>query len=131
MALVLVVEDDDDIRFTIVRILERAGHDAIAVSDGLAGLRALREHRPDLLVTDLDMPGLNGVQLCERAAAEGQLDDVPVLVVSGGLLPGDESLPRVPGAHALRKPFLRQDFLAAVDRALLATGATASPRAAT
>ncbi|GGJ85916.1 hypothetical protein GCM10010123_14430 [Pilimelia anulata] len=111
MALIIVAEDDDDLRPVIIRVLERAGHEVVAVPDGGAGLAALRERRPDVLVTDLDMPVLTGSQMCAAAAAEGLLDGVAVMVVSGALPRGAHPFDALPTNTILRKPFTGSDLL--------------------
>lgn len=124
MAVVLVAEDDADIRFIVVRVLERAGYEVDSVADGLAGLDALRRRRPDLLITDLDMPGLSGEDMCQQASAEGVLDDVPILIISGALRPGDTRAAGMGAADVLLKPFVGGELLEIVGRLL--RGARAS-----
>lgn len=124
MAVVLVAEDDADIRFIVVRVLERAGYEVDAVPDGLAGLDALRRRRPDLLITDLDMPGLSGEDMCQQASSEGALDDVPILIISGALRPGDPRVTGMGAADVLLKPFVGGELLESVGRLL--RGARAS-----
>ncbi len=72
MSLILVVEDDDDIRDYLVLRLERLGHDVVAAADGQSGLELAELRRPDLVVTDWAMPRLTGIELC--AALRDQPD---------------------------------------------------------
>lgn len=118
MGRLLVAEDDADIRFIVVRVLERAGHQVDAVADGVHGLAALRRARPDLLITDLDMPRLGGEEMCRRAAAEGILTDVPILIISGAMQPGDTRPIEIGAADVLLKPFVGDELLASVERLL-------------
>ncbi|GHB85426.1 transcriptional regulatory protein CseB [Streptomyces cirratus] len=78
-ARVLLVEDDDLIRRSFSIALERYGYDVRAVSDGLAGLEAFREHDFDLLILDVMLPGLDGIGLCRRVR---ETSLVPVLMMS-------------------------------------------------
>jgi CheY-like chemotaxis protein len=76
--------------------------------------RVAREHHPDVVLTDLDMPGLTGLQLCAAIRAEPVLTDVPVGILSGSLHPGD---PRAGEAHACGvwlKPCPNAELVAAV-----------------
>lgn len=118
MTTLVVAEDDDDIRAIVVRVLTRAGYAVLEAADGAAALRAVREHGPDVVVSDIDMPEMSGVDLCLRLRAEPATKDLPVIFISGSLIPGD-TRPVDAGATAvLRKPFLPRDLLACVEAAL-------------
>lgn len=121
MALIVVADDDDDLRALVVRILQRDGHTVIEAADGVAAWDAVRTHRPDAVVTDIDMPGMSGTEVCAAVRADPQVKDLPVLLVSGSILPGD-SRPAEAGATALlKKPFARGDLTACLN-AVLADG---------
>lgn len=60
--LVLIIDDDEDIRFILRRALESAGYQVREASDGAAGLKRFREQRPDLVMTDIIMPEREGVE---------------------------------------------------------------------
>jgi two-component system, OmpR family, KDP operon response regulator KdpE len=79
LPLILVVDDDPSIRQTLVRELALAGYDAIAAADGVAGGELFAERRPDLVITDLAMPNMNGIELCRQLRKVSQ---VPILVLS-------------------------------------------------
>jgi len=118
MALVLVAEDDDDIRYIMVRTLERAGHAVRAVPDGAAALDMLRRDRPDLLLTDIDMPRLTGDELIRRARAEGLLAGMAVVIVSGSMQLGDPRAGDLRATGVLLKPFVGRELVGCVDDAL-------------
>lgn len=121
MAVVLIAEDNADVRHVLTRMFTRAGFTAWATSDGLAALRAARERQPDVVVTDLDMPGMNGLELCQAIRADPDLTDVPVGILSGSLQHGD---PRAADAHACGvwlKPFAGAELVSAV-QALIDAG---------
>jgi CheY-like chemotaxis protein len=89
VAKILVVDDDDNMRRLIRTILERRGHQVSEARDGLEGLARVEENHPDLVVTDVVMPGIGGLALL----AELQRRQVPpkVLMVSGKRFqPADE-----------------------------------------
>jgi DNA-binding response OmpR family regulator len=117
---ILVIDDDDDTRGLVAELLGRAGHAVEQASNGRAGLRALHEAPPDLVVLDVTMPELDGWQTLERIR---DLSDVPVLMLTGH---GAE-LERVRGLQAgaddyLVKPFGRQELVARVQALLRRTG---------
>jgi DNA-binding response OmpR family regulator len=113
---VLVVDDDADIRGLVCTLLERAGFDAIRAENGEDGLKKFYSARPDLVVLDVTMSGLDGIKTLERIRV---LSDVPVLMLTGK----DAELDKV---HALRsgaddyvtKPFGRQELVARVEALL-------------
>src|SRR4051794_32868541 len=113
---VLVVEDDDDVRGLVTTVLERAGLTAVGANDGREGLRKFYELRPDLVVLDVAMPGLDGWQTLERIR---ELGDVPVLMLTASA----EELDKVRGLNLgaddyLTKPFGRQELVARVEAIL-------------
>jgi CheY-like chemotaxis protein len=122
---IVVAEDHEDIRFVVQRALERAGHQVVATPDGAAALDAVRKYRPDVVVTDLDMPHMSGLDLCRAIRADAQLRHIPVLLASGSLLPGDERAAEVGVSATLLKPFLPAQLLAQVAALLPPAAATA------
>ncbi len=118
VALLVVAEDDADIRSIMVRVLRRGGHEVVEAADGAAALEAVRAHRPEAVVTDIDMPAMTGAELCEAIRADDGLRDLPVIFVSGSLMPGD-TRPVDAGATAmLAKPFKPADLTGCLDKAL-------------
>jgi signal transduction histidine kinase/FixJ family two-component response regulator len=105
MASVVVAEDNLEHQHVMAAAVRRLGHDVILTPDGRAGLDAVREHRPDLVIADLDMPHLDGLQLCERLHADPDLARIPVVLVTAYLSPGDPQLDTARVAAVVRKPF--------------------------
>jgi two-component system response regulator MprA len=113
---VLVVEDDQEIADVLRRTLRGEGHEVRSAGDGAEALRVAAEFIPDLVVLDLGLPKLDGVEVCRRLRAES---DVPILILTARTETGD----RVEGLDSgaddyLVKPFERQELLARL-RALL------------
>lgn len=120
MAKILVVDDEPEVREILGEMLARAGHEVFRAADGEEGLRAFREHRPDLVVTDLLMPVRGGLSLIVEMR---EVDpEARVLAISGGGPRGNlnflDTARALGGVETLRKPFRRAEFLAAVDRTL-------------
>jgi CheY-like chemotaxis protein len=80
---ILVVDDEPDQRFLLRRIFERAGHDVSDATDGAAALRAVRESAPDLVVTDVMMPVMDGVELIQCLRGDPETAHIPILAASG------------------------------------------------
>ena len=78
---VLLVEDDDDNRELMAEVLEASGYSVLSASSGQDGLKALSEHSVDVLVTDIGMPGMGGLEVAR--AAKAIAPQVPVVVVTG------------------------------------------------
>ena len=76
---ILVVDDDPRVASTIERVLRPEGYDVDIALGGLAALRRAREHRPDLVVLDVMMPGVDGLEVCRQLRAE---DDLPILLLT-------------------------------------------------
>ena len=119
MATIVLAEDEEDIRLVIVRLLQRAGHAVIATVDGVAALAAVRESRPDVVITDVGMPRMNGFDLCRAIRADPQLHDLPVLVVSGAVLVDDPEAVDAGVSSVLTKPFRLPAFLSQVEDLLV------------
>ena len=81
-AVILIIEDDYYLRTGLRRVLEGAGYEVVESTDGQAGLAAFAARRPDLVLTDLMMPGMNGFDTCARLREIPDADFVPVLVVT-------------------------------------------------
>ncbi|MDI6104792.1 response regulator [Actinoplanes sp. NEAU-A12] len=80
---ILVVDDEPDLRFILRRVFARAGHEVAEAGDGAAALASVRESPPDLVVTDMMMPVMSGVELIRALRADPVTTAIPVLVVSG------------------------------------------------
>ena len=78
-----MVDDEPDQRFLLRRIFERAGHEVSDANNGAAALQAVRESAPDLVVTDVMMPVMDGVELIRCLRGDPATADIPVLAASG------------------------------------------------
>jgi two-component system response regulator MprA len=113
---ILVVDDDPRLAATLRRALAYEGYEVAVAADGAAALAAARAGPPDLVVLDVMLPGLDGVEVCRRLRAAG---DVPILMLTAR----DATADRVRGLDSgaddyLVKPFAYEELLARV-RALL------------
>ena len=78
---VLLVEDDDDNRELMAEVLATAGFEVVSAASGREGLRSLAERSVDVIVTDVGMPGMGGLELA--SAAKAVAPSVPIIVVTG------------------------------------------------
>jgi len=117
LPLVLVVEDEAALRETLAYNLEHAGYRVLTAADGRQGLALARREHPDLLVLDLMLPGLDGLEVTRRLRQEG--DDVLILMLTARADEVDRVLGLEFGADDyLTKPFSMRELLARV-KALL------------
>lgn len=120
MARILVIDDEDAVRTATRRSLERAGHEVLEASDGEAGLQLLAQAGADLVVTDIFMPGQDGIVTVRRIRKE--FPRVKVIAVSGGDSTGRMDLRRdaelLGAAMSLRKPFTPAELVGAVHAVL-------------
>lgn len=101
---VLVVDDEIEVRRMVVRCLKRAGFVTAEAGNGETALRLLREQTFDLLISDVQMPVMNGLELLE--AVQSECPAVPVVLVTGSLEVQDAPMARALGAFGLlKKPF--------------------------
>jgi DNA-binding response OmpR family regulator len=80
---IMVVADNADLRIGIARLLEKAGYLVDQAADGESALQAVRQRRPDVLLLDRDMPGLDGLEVCRRIKQDPACADLAILMVSG------------------------------------------------
>jgi CheY-like chemotaxis protein len=116
---ILVVDDEPDLRFILRRVFERAGHEVMDAGHGAQALERVRVALPDLVVTDIMMPVMDGVELIRRLRADPATATIPILAASS-----DGHLADAADA-VLPKPYVPDQLMAAAN-ALLAQKAEQS-----
>ena len=123
MLRILLIEDDAPIRGLLTRMLMGAGHEVIAAANGVEGLRLWREQGADLVLTDIQMPGLNGIEVMLQLRSYAP--KLPVIAVSGGTRSRDLDLLGTAGllgaVGLLQKPFTSAALTAAIAEAMKQT----------
>jgi two-component system, cell cycle response regulator CpdR len=114
MIRILLAEDDDSMRLYLARALERVGYEVVAVDRGTAALPLIERERFDLLLTDIVMPELDGIELAQQAAAIAP--DMRVMFITGFAAVALKAGRRAPEAKVLSKPFHLKDLVMEVDR---------------
>ncbi len=113
--LILIVEDHDAFRSMVQSILTDAGYRVIPATSGQSGLALARDHTPDLIITDLRMPGMSGHEFIERLKQEPEFVDTPVIVLSALTDPADTRRAMNHGADDyITKPVNAEDLLRSV-----------------
>jgi two-component system cell cycle response regulator CpdR len=114
MIRILLAEDDESMRIYLARALERVGYEVVAVDRGTAALPHLDSERFDLLLTDIVMPEMDGIELAQRAALIAP--DMRVMFITGFAAVALKAGKKAPDAKVLSKPFHLRDLVAEVDR---------------
>lgn len=126
MARVLVVDDDHTVREVVVSYLRAHDHEVVEAGDGESALRAMRDDPADLVVLDLMLPGIDGIEVCRRLRENG---DIPVVMLTAL---GEET-DRVMGLELgaddyVTKPFSPRELVLRVDSVLRRTHVPLAPR---
>ena len=121
--LILVADDDDDVRELVVFRLERAGYEVVTAADGEEAVALAIERRPDLCVLDVMMPRLDGYAATRRLREHDGLRDTPVLLLTASVQDAAVAEGMAAGAdHYVKKPFSPQELLDQVSAALSGDG---------
>lgn len=118
-ATVLCVDDDRIVLGFCSDALERHGFRTIVASDGTSGIELARRDRPDVILLDVMMPGMNGFDVCRRLRAEPSLRDTPIILLTASEDPDLAVKSREAGAtSSMRKPWSAGSVISAVEQAL-------------
>ncbi len=120
MARILIAEDDHSLRRFLAKALARAGHEVDAVGDGAAAEIAVGDAEYDVLIADIVMPGLDGIELARRAAATQPGMRIMFITGFAAVALKARQLAPHPDAKVLSKPFHLRDLVDEVDRMLAA-----------
>jgi two-component system, cell cycle response regulator CpdR len=119
MARILLAEDDDSMRTFLARAIEKAGHAVTSVDRGTAALPLIATGGYDLLLTDIVMPEMDGIELAQRAAALAP--KMQVMFITGFAAVAMNKRHQAPqNAKVLSKPFHLRDLVGEIDRLLAA-----------
>ena len=116
---VLIVEDDEASRYLAKRVVEHMGHEVMTATDGVDGLASARREHPDLLLLDLRMPGMNGLDVVREIRSDPSLRALPVIAVSANNSSEDREAALAAGCDDfVVKPYQPEDLRAAIRRRL-------------
>jgi len=119
MAHILIIDDSPTDVKIFSGVLERAGHRVSAFASAEAGIAAVREGKPDLILMDVIMPGMNGFQATRNLTRDPATSAIPVLIVTTKSMPTDRMWGMRQGARdVLVKPVSERDLVASVNKHL-------------
>lgn len=120
MAKIMVVDDDPDMRLVIKRLLEREGYKVLEAENGEKCLREAEEKKPDLILLDIMMPGLDGWEVCRMLKESSSTKSIRVSMLS--VRKEEEDIKKsFEYAHAdahIRKPAKREELISTIERLL-------------
>lgn len=112
---ILVIEDTEDNRRILRDLLTHAGFELIEASDGEQGIQMAAEHRPDLILMDIQLPVVDGYEATRRIKANPDLRHIPIIAVTSYALSGDEEKAAAAGCDGyIAKPFSPRQILAEI-----------------
>jgi len=110
---ILVIEDTEDNRRILRDLLTNAGFQVLEATDGERGVAAAVEHRPDLILMDIQLPVVDGYEATRRIKSDSNLRSIPIIAVTSYALSGDEAKARSAGCDGyIAKPFSPRQILA-------------------
>jgi DNA-binding response OmpR family regulator len=119
MATVLLAEDDADIRDLVAFKLRQVGHQVRAFDDGLSALASARDDRPDLVVLDIMMPGMSGLDVCRELRSDPVTSDLPIILLTARAQESDIETGFAVGADDyIVKPFSPRELASRVQAVL-------------
>jgi two-component system alkaline phosphatase synthesis response regulator PhoP len=116
---ILAADDENDILLLIRTALESAGHRVMTASNGMDALELIQEEKPDLIILDLMMPGMSGLEVLKKIKADETLGPTPVIMLTG-ISERDKIQEALDGGaeYYIVKPFEYNDLLGKVDLAM-------------
>ncbi len=116
---ILVIDDEDNLRFLVSKFLEMAGYAVTTAEDGDCGIKSAKNLQPDLILLDVMMPKKDGYQVAKELASDKKLSSVPIILMTGtSQVVGPGIQLSTPAKYKLAKPFSKEDLYEVVKKAL-------------
>jgi two-component system cell cycle response regulator DivK len=120
MATVLIVEDNPANLALAIFLLESAGHTVLSATDAEAGLTLARDQQPDLILMDIQLPGMDGLEATALLKRDDATSAIPVIALTALAMKGDEARIRAAGCDGyIAKPLAYKEFLATISTHLM------------
>src|ERR1700730_6575513 len=117
MPKILVIDDEADMRFAVRMLLERSGHSVVEAENGESALARIDEGRPDLVLLDMRLPGMDGIQILQKIREKQK--DLPIIMVTGyGNVELAEQAIQLGADHYLSKPFHNKELIEVIQQIL-------------
>ena len=125
MAKILVVDDEPDIVRVIKKIMESRGHSVFTAGDGKEALVAVTQQHPDVVILDVNLPTMDGFEVCKRLKSDEQTKHIPIVMITAAYVSVEDAQQgtQLGADEYVTKPFLREVLVHNVERLLPQTGA--------
>jgi DNA-binding response OmpR family regulator len=119
MAKIVVIDDDEDLQAFVEFHLKKGRHTVLAARNGFEGIELVEQHRPELIILDVMMPGLDGVDICKRLKRNEEIAQIPVIFLSAKR----KAVERIRGIESggdayITKPFSMAELAQAIETTL-------------
>lgn len=125
---ILIIDDEPEFREMATELLKSDGHRALSAPSGEDGLAMVRAIRPDLILLDYHMPGMNGLAVMEQLRADDSMRRIPVVGLTSAMADQANALSRAGCIGFIPKPFEPAEFLSLIVRFLHESAARSRPR---
>ena len=118
MAKTILIVEDNELNMKLFHdLLEAHNYDTLQTRDGNEALELAREHRPDLILMDIQLPGVSGLEVTRQIKADDELKSIPIIAVTAFAMKGDEDRIREGGCEAyIAKPIRIDELVATVKK---------------
>ncbi len=119
---IVVVEDDEHSRYLTSFILQKSGYEVISACTGQEGVEAVRREQPQLVILDIQLPGINGYEVIQILRTMPEARDIPIVVVTSYAMPGDREQILSTGCQGyLEKPINPDTFIREIEEYMMST----------
>ncbi|HUL52353.1 MAG TPA: response regulator [Opitutaceae bacterium] len=125
---ILHIEDNEQNRYLVTFLLEKSGYEVIAATSGPRGIELASERRPDLIVLDIQLPGMDGYAVARALKADPQLRSIPIVAVTSYAMVGDREQAIAAGCDGyMEKPVDPETFVTEIEFFLSGNGKESAP----
>ena len=127
-AKILLIEDNEQNRYLLTFLLEKRGHEVVPAITGSQGLELAARVRPDLILLDIQLPGMDGYAVARALKSDSRLKSIPIVAVTSYAMVGDREKALAAGAEGyIEKPINPETFVAEVERFISSPGEEVAP----
>ncbi len=127
-AKILLIEDNEQNRYLLTFLLEQRGHEVVPAVTGSVGLELAAKIRPDLILLDIQLPGMDGYAVARALKNDARLKSIPIVAVTSYAMVGDREKALAAGAKGyIEKPINPETFVEEIERYISSPGGEAPP----